>query len=194
MSTATNQQMTLEEFRKLPEDPAVERELLNGMLYEWFSGVVEKDSMTRRIHRHAEVEANVAFLLKQFVKSQPSVIGKVYSGEVGCELLESNSSVGIDVAFYATDQLPTEEDVYITGAPLVAVDILSPSDVLKNLQAKVKAYLVSGTQQVWIIDPHFKTVTIYRPDRRPEMFSEGQQFSCEPALTGLTINVDDIFS
>lgn len=185
MSTATQQQMTLEEFRQLPEDPAVERELLNGVLVE--------RPMTRRNRWHAAIEAKVAFLLNLHVVSG-GVSGKVFSGEIGCDLPTVNAGVGIDVAYFDDETLSGQNSSDIVGAPVLAVEILSPTDVIDNIKSKVENYLIAGTQQIWIIDPHFRTVTIYRPDHRPEMFSEGQQFSCEPALVGLTITVDDIFS
>lgn len=42
---------------------------------------------------------------------------------------------------------------YITTAPLVAIEILSPEDSLTAMQAKAEEYRDFGVENIWIIDP-----------------------------------------
>lgn len=87
MSTALAAgRMTLAEFDALPDDPEVDRMLLLGELLE--------RPATVRNHRHAEVEAAVAGILRAWRKTLRKLLGKVFSGEVGCDLPDVDSRVG----------------------------------------------------------------------------------------------------
>jgi hypothetical protein len=46
---------------------------------------------------------------------------------------------------------------------------------------------------VWAVDPGFKTVTVHRNCRAPEMFNIERHLSGDPFLTGLTIPVATLF-
>jgi Uma2 family endonuclease len=59
--------------------------------------------------------------------------------------------------FRVPDVLVTRPDNkferYVTSAPLVAIEILSPEDRLSAMQAKAEEYRNFGVENVWIIDP-----------------------------------------
>jgi Uma2 family endonuclease len=42
---------------------------------------------------------------------------------------------------------------YVTTPPLIAIEILSPEDTLRAMQAKAAEYRSFGIQHIWIIDP-----------------------------------------
>ena len=46
---------------------------------------------------------------------------------------------------------------------------------------------------VWVVDPHDRTVTIYRLDREPELVNIRQELTAEPFLPGLRVAVAEIF-
>lgn len=68
MSATAIDVMTLDEFRALPEDVDVVRELLEGRLVE--------SRMTRRNRWHAEVEAAIAGHLRNWVARWRSISGR----------------------------------------------------------------------------------------------------------------------
>jgi Uma2 family endonuclease len=186
MSTATAERMTLAEFDALPEDPAIDRMLL-------FGKVVERP-MTVRNHRHAAVEAAVAAILRVWRKTVQN-LGKVFSGEVGCDLPLVDSRVGIDVAYFdqqTVDQRPAESP-YLVGPPVLAVEILSPSDVVEEINRKIKAYLKAGVPLVWVIDPDLEMLTLHRPGARPETLAGDQEVCGDPHLPGLRFRVEELF-
>jgi len=139
--------MTLDEFHALPDDPNVDRELVFGELVE--------RPMTKLNKWHSGCESRIASLLDQWCRSQSPRPGKVFSGEAGCDLPEIDTGVGIDVAFFSQDvqDSQSDESIYIVGPPVLAVEILSLSDVVEDTHRKVKAYLAAGVQQVWIRRP-----------------------------------------
>lgn len=187
MSTVLTNRMTLAEFHALPDDPAVDRELLFGELVE--------RPVTKRNRWHARAETRIASILDQWCRSQSPPPGEVFSGEAGYDLPEIDTGVGIDVAFFSQDVLDAqdEESPYLVGPPVLAVEILSPSDTVEDMHRKVKAYLQAGVKVVWIVDPYDRTVTVYRPQTPPTMFAEGQDLNDDPNLPGLTVSIDEVF-
>ena len=47
---------------------------------------------------------------------------------------------------------------YITRPPLIAIEVLSPEDTLRALQAKSEEYRSFGIENIWIIDPEKRQV------------------------------------
>jgi len=179
--------MTAEEFLALPENDT-ERMLIRGRLWE--------KPMTRRNRWHSRTEASIAYLLRAWLETQPEPHGGIYSGEAGCRLRSDPSSiVGIDVCYISAELAAQDPDDtrLIDGSPVLAVEILSPSDKQDEITAKVDEYLSSGVQLIWVVDPHFKTVVVHRPDGPPEMFAGEDEMSADPHLPGFHIAVADIF-
>lgn len=188
MSAVLTERMSLAEFHALPDDPEMERELL-------FGEMVERPT-TKRNRWHAGAEASVAGILQRWSRSQAPSPGKVFSGEVGCDLPVVESGVGIDAAFFSNEVLQAQDEdaKYIFGPRVLAVEILSLSDVVENVLKTVKAYLQVGVKQVWIIDPYRRTITIHRGDARSRMLVEGQEVNGDTDLPGLRFSVDELFN
>lgn len=179
--------MTLAEFNALPDDPERDRFLIRGELWDL--------PMTRRNRRHAGVEAQIAFLLKVWLRSCGTNFGNVFSGEVGCDLPDSDTGVGIDVAVFSAEivaEQPTNSP-YIVGAPVLAVEILSPSDTMELIAAKVRNYKTAGVKFVWIVDVDLQTVTVHSPGVPPVMLRTHEDLIGDPHLPGLHIPVRAIF-
>jgi Uma2 family endonuclease len=180
--------MTAEEFLELPDDPSMEIELIQGELLEI--------PMTKRNPFHASSESMIAYRLLNWWEQQPSPRGFVGSGEIGCLLRRNpDTAVGIDVAYFppGRELLQRGQMALIDGPPLLAVEILSPSDSQNRIQTKIDEYLTAGVPFVWIVDPRFKTVSVYRPDADPEMFSGQDEIDCEPHLPGFRVKVSSLF-
>ncbi len=56
---------------------------------------------------------------------------------------------------------------------------------------KVEAYLNSGVQTCWVVNPPLHTITLYSADGSQKTYVEGQ--AIDPA-TGLTANLEAVFS
>lgn len=73
------------------------------------------------------------------------------------------------------------------------MEILSPSDKVEEIQAKLDEYVAAGVPVVWVVDPHFKTVTVYRPDRGPELLHGSAVLAEETHLPGFGVAVAELF-
>jgi Uma2 family endonuclease len=189
MSTAVQHEMTIEEFLSLPDD-GTDRELIRGVLIE--------KPMTYRNRVHSEALSEVIRRLGNWaVESSQVRRHRVLSGEAGFLLRRTpNTIVGIDVAVVAPEVMArqTDDTSLIDGAPLLAVEILSPSDTLQEIHTKTQLYLAAGVLVVWIIDPYDRTVQVYRPGQPPVLFNEQQQLCGAPELPGFEVAVNELFS
>jgi len=188
MSTADTL-MTTEEFLALPDDGR-ERWLIRGQLRE------SEEMMTYRNRFHSWTEAQTAHLLKNWLDQQTPRRGEVFSGEIACKLREQpDTIVGIDIAYFSAETLAKQpqDTTLVVGAPVLAVEILSPSDSQEKVADRVSEYLEAGTRLVWVVDTAFHTITVHRPDAKPQLFNEDQEISGEPHLPGFTVAVERIF-
>lgn len=184
--TATT--MTTEAMLALPEN-GFDRELIRGELLE--------KAMTRRNRRHSRVMMLIGHELQAWLKNQPEPRGEVVGGEAGFRLLrDPDTTVGIDVAYVSAEVAGrnAEDSFLFEGPPVLAVEILSPSDTHQDTADKVGVYQEAGVAQVWIVDPRLKTVLVVRLGEEPELFNVRQELSGEPHLPGFRVPVGKIFS
>jgi Uma2 family endonuclease len=90
-----------------------------------------------------------------------------------------------DVSVTHPDQ--AGEDFY-EGAPLIAFEIVSPSDRAPDLDRKVRVYLANGGAEVFLIYPETRHAVVYRASG--EIVDTRTIES--PLLPGIQIPLDDI--
>ncbi len=181
------QVMSTDELFALPED-GVDRELIRGELRE--------KPMTKRNRKHSRAEGRLALLLGKWLEQQPEPRGEILDGEAGFRIRrDPDTSVGIDLAYISAElsAATPEEAVYVDGVPVLAVEILSPSDTQEAILDKVREYLDVGVAQVWLVEPEFRTVTVYRAGAEPQLFNVQHDLSGDPELPGFRVKVAEIF-
>lgn len=179
--------MTSEEFMALPDDGR-DRMLIRGQLWE--------KKMTYRNVFHSAVLMHLGYLLMSWILSSNRKDLWLVGGEAGIRLRsEPTTIVGVDLAVAFKDaKLFTEKTrTILDEPPLLAVEILSPSDRQREVQAKVDEYLATGVKCVWVVDPHFRTVVAHRPQQPPEMFSGTADLFDEHVLPGFRLPVSRVF-
>lgn len=181
--------VTLEQWLAMPDD-GVERDLIDGRL-------VEYSPMSRRSHSHSQITGQLAYLLIAWSRQQPEPRGRVLVGDAAFALgHDPDIGVGADLAYVSPAQqaTATPHTFALEGAPVLAVEIYSPSDEHERVMTKVQRYLEAGSALVWLVDPFLHTVTVYRPDALPELFNESQTLTAEPHLPGFRVPVAEIFA
>ncbi len=183
--------MSVEEFETLGLSEDSDLMLVNGIVYSE-SGCEE--DVTKRNRYHARIELLVGQILQNWV-DKTRFPGKTFSGEVGCVLSQDGISVGIDVALFddATLEQVARDSVYLTGPPLLAVEILSPSDQIESIERKIQGYLDSGVRQVWIISPGMRNVTVHSPDQDPKIYPQHSTMDGGNVLAGFSEPVSRFF-
>ena len=70
-----------------------------------------------------------------------------------------------DVAFVSTARWPLDRALPETGdwdvVPDLAIEVISPKDVFKDVLAKVREYFHYGVQVIWVIAPEEQQVYVY---------------------------------
>ena len=195
MTTATDappaeKLYTVADLIAMPDD-GVERWLIRGRLRER-----KGPEMTKRNRVHASLTARLSQLIGNWIDQQPEPRGEVFDGEAGVYLRRSpDTAVGVDVVYLSPTLAAAQPDdsTMIDGVPTLVVEVLSPSNTEEEVNEKADDYLAAGVPLVWIIDPHFKTVTVLRPGQPVELFNTTHSLSADPHLPGFAVPVAKLF-
>jgi len=146
MATTTNL-LSWAAFEQLPDD-GMHREIIQGELI----------TLPPPKSRHSLV-ANQIF--KALLLLEQRAGGRLLL-EAGYKLSQDPPTwIQPDVSFLRAEHVrATEPDGYFTGAPDLAIEIVSPSDSARDLDRKVEALLAAGGQQVWVVYPDSRKVRV----------------------------------
>lgn len=188
MSISTTR-MTVEEFLALPVDLNVRRELIRGEL--------RAESVTTRNPRHAGCVTKLAAALENW--RVPSQTPDVYmgTGDVRCRLPNTGATlVGVDVGVFIGSEAirQVDEDSLLSVAPVLAIEVLSSTDTHESVREKIRVYLAAGVAQVWIADPDFHVISVYRNDRQPQSRNSDEILTGDPELAGFNVRVASLFN
>lgn len=186
--TPTVRLMTSDELFALPSSKKVDRWLFRGELRE--------SKVTKRNPNHSAAVSAVTAALVSWLKQRPKPRGKVYSGEAYFRIrTEPETNVGIDVALATAEQAAAvkKKTKFVDGAPVLAVEVLSPNDKHEDIVTAIDEYLDCGVKQVWIVDPYTETVVVHRAGREPEQYTRSQELAGGDDLPGFACPVAEIF-
>lgn len=77
--------------------------------------------------------------------------------------------------------------------PDFVVELLSPSDSLKDTQDKMKEYIDNGALLGWLINRRNRQVEIYRPGEEVEVLENPERLEGEPILPKFVLNLEVIW-
>jgi Uma2 family endonuclease len=180
--------MTAEELMALPDD-GIYREIHRGELVEYPRTVPYCN------RKHSRVVTRVGRFLDSWLDEQPAPRGLIHSGDAGFRLSrDPETLVGIDVAYASADLVARTDPklAFYDGPPILAVEVLSPSDKHEQIVAKIRLYLEAGSV-VWVIDPDLRHVTVYRPGEEEVFFNARQELTGDPYLPGFRVSVARLF-
>ncbi len=152
-----------------------------------------EDGMTRPGHNHGGVCLCVGFHLKGWARR--SGLGKVSSNDSWISTTRSPDSVrGADVAYIRMEHLPGGK---LPGAPTdvvpdLCVEVLSPSNRLRDIEAKADEYLIAGVEEVWIVDPRKRSVQVLRLDQPPRQWGGDEELTSS-VLPEFKVTVSEFF-
>ena len=161
-----------------------------------FRGELRETKVTRRNPNHSRTVTYTASLLVSLLRTRPAPRGEIYTGDAYFRLRrDPDTNFGIDIALSSPEQKvkTTKKSGYIDGPPVLAVEVLSPYDKVKELHDKIDEYLECGVQEIWIIDPYDETLKVYRPDIPLRVLTASDPFADSPNLPGLKFNIPELF-
>ncbi|MGB7444886.1 MAG: Uma2 family endonuclease [Coleofasciculaceae cyanobacterium] len=88
---------------------------------------------------------------------------------------------------------PEQQTRFVPLCPDFVVELLSPSDSLKETQEKMKEYRDNGTRLGWLINRKSRSVEIYRQGQEVEVLESPAILSGEDVLVGFVLNLEVIW-
>ena len=77
--------------------------------------------------------------------------------------------------------------------PDFVVELTSPTDRLKKVQAKMREYLENGANLGWLLDVDTRTVHVYRPGRDEERIVAPDSIAGEPPIDGFVLDLTEVW-
>ena len=181
--TTQTRLMTAEELIAMPDD---------GYRYELVRGEIRK--MAPPGAYHGKSATRVGRSLANHVDEND--LGEVYIAETGFRIGSDPDHVRApDVAFVRRER---ENEVgethgYFPGPPDLAIEIISPYDIYREVDEKVQDWLDAGTRMVIVVNPRRRNVTVHLPDSVPIVLTEEDILDDGDVVPGWKIAVRTVF-
>jgi Uma2 family endonuclease len=155
-------------------------ELINGR-------IVEKVTT----EEHGYIVINIGAELRDWVRH--TKVKGYYSTEAGVELPDDDKNHRRpDVSFRLTADELSKEGVLDT-MPDFAVEVVSPTNSLRQLRDKADFYIANGTRMVWLVIPYLGIVAVHFADGSTLNYIDDMELSGGDVLPGFRMLVRDVF-
>ena len=143
---------------------------------------------------HGSILINLGIALGVFVKREG--LGKVFGGDTGFHIGHDPDTVRApDVAYVRRDRVPAEiPRGFFPGPPDLAVEIVSPSDRMSEVLAKVQQWLSAGCLVVWVVEPATRSVHVYQGSDSVSVLTASDVLTGGELLPGFQVPVAEIFA
>lgn len=176
--------LTYDDYVLIPED-GLRHEILDG---EHFVSPAPRP-------RHQDALGNLYFKLMSFLSEKR--LGRAFFAPLDF-VFDKHNVAQPDLVFISNERSGLIGETYISGAPDLVVEILSPSTRRTDELIKRSIYERFGALEYWLVDPDRRTVQVFR--RAGVGFGASEVLSAEageelttPLLPGLVIRVREIF-
>ena len=143
---------------------------------------------------HGRLAMSLGAALWNFVK--PRKLGEVFGAETGLFTGRDPDTVrAADVMFVSNERLSRVSDLtgFLTVAPDLAAEVVSPHDYWGEVEEKVAEYLAAGVRLVWVINPKTKSAHVYRPGNEVLRLSGDDELTGADVLPGFAVKVSELF-
>jgi len=79
------------------------------------------------------------------------------------------------------------ENAWFQGAPMLAVEIVSPGNRAEEIERKIAIYLEEGAAEIWVVYPKTRSMTVVQKEKTLRTHGD---YRCE--LIGVTVKADDL--
>jgi Uma2 family endonuclease len=151
--------MTVEQFWQLPEVGAFHYELHHGDLIR----------VSRPKLRHIRLQRRIRQLLEQ-IFGQLGIVDT----EVPFRALPEYELRAADVAFVSQERWDrADDDDALHGAPEIVIEVLSPSNTVRELAQYCALCLENGACEFWTVDADRREIKVSTPDGLTRTYKSG---------------------
>ena len=123
-------------------------------------------------------------------------LGKVFDSSTGFKL-PNGADRSPDASWVKLERwdalTPEQQKKFPPICPDFVVELMSPSDSLKETQDKMKEYRDNGARLGWLINRKSRQVEVYRPNQEVEVLDSPGTLSGEDVLPGFVLNLESIW-
>ena len=98
-----------------------------------------------------------------------------------------------DASFIRADRLSTIPSGFLTLPPDLAVEVISPTDLYYEVEAKVAEYLAAGVRMVWLVNPDNQSVRVFQPGLSTTQLEVNDMLHGGDVLPGFACRLSDVF-
>jgi Uma2 family endonuclease len=140
--------------------------------------------------------SNAGLTAQLWIWNEPNKLGKVFDSSGGFKL-PNGANKSPDAAWVTLERwnalTPEQQKKFPPLCPDFVVELLSPSDSLKETQDKMREYRDNGALLGLLINRKNRQVEIYRPGAEVEVLDNPTQVLCESVLPGFVLNLGSIW-
>ncbi len=176
------EKISLEEFLKLPESQPAS---------EYIDGCIYQKPMPHG--EHNALQARLSRAINRVGIPQKNAYGLT---ELRCTF--GGGSVVPDIVVFEWQRIPLDPNGRVAHrveiAPDWTIEILSSGQSPNRIIKRISFCLKRGTKLSWFIDPEDQSVSVFQPDRLPEVKSDADTLPVLSALGDWQLSVSDIFN
>jgi Uma2 family endonuclease len=139
---------------------------------------------------------NATLISRFIVWNEQFQLGEVFDSST-CFRLPNGADRSPDVSWVRQERwdalTPSEKEKFPPIAPDFVLELMSPSDSLKAVQAKMQEYIDNGVKLGWLINRQNRTVEIYRLGQPVELLESPMLLLGEAVLSDFVLNLSFIW-
>lgn len=174
---------TDEAFLSLPDD---------GNRYELVNGELINMGNSGAMHDYLAIVLSSAL----FAVVMPQKLGALFDSSTAFKMKNGNKR-SPDVAFFAKERLQgitTLPSGFLDGAPDLAIEVLSASNTVEEIDGKIAEYFDNAARLVWVINPYQRYVLVYRSAQEPDrLLKSTDALDGEDVIPGFSLPVAELF-
>ena len=140
--------------------------------------------------------SNAGLTAQIWIWNQQKKLGKVFDSSTGFKL-PNNANRAPDASWVKLERwdalTPEQKKKFPPICPDFVVELMSPSDSLKETQDKMKEYRDNGAVLGWLINRKSRQVEVYRPNQEVEILQSPTTVSSEDILPGFVLSLESIW-
>lgn len=177
-----SKKVTPEELATMPD----------GESYE----LVDGDLRGRNV---SKLSSFVAARMVRFIGNHcdPENLGWVFGADLGyrCFPTRPNQVRKPDASFIKRERMPAGDigEGYCEIVPDLVVEVVSPNDLVLDLEQKLREYREIAIPLVWVIHPETRSARIHHPDGTSQLLLADQDLDGEAILPGFRVRLGDLF-
>ena len=143
---------------------------------------------------HGAIVSNLVILLGVVVK--PNRLGRILASDSGVQVETDPDTVREpDIAFISSERRPPGSVVkgYTEIPPDLVVEVVSPSDSMREVNDKARMWVDAGVRLVWVLWPETKMIEVHRSGEPVVTLRENDTLTGGEALPQFSCPVAEVF-